>query len=128
METQSCIPSSTKPEWLQADRQQKKVVSSSYTPSSQIYPKCLKSFLPCPCMAHLPGMAYQLTTLQDGILLNTMWEHGHPPCSHILHTCPPNYSPQRHMNPIHFQQFAHGHTCPLQGQQYWHIQLTPSQK
>jgi hypothetical protein len=38
-------------------------------------------------------MVFQVTTFWDGILFNSK----HPPCSHILHTCPPSYSLQRHL-------------------------------
>ncbi len=37
----------------------------------------------------------------------------HPPCSHILHTCQPSNSPQKHLNPIHNQWLAQEHTYPL---------------
>jgi hypothetical protein len=38
----------------------------------------------------------------------------HRPCSHIEYTCQPSYSLQTHLNPTHFQQWAHECTCPLQ--------------
>jgi hypothetical protein len=47
------------------------------------------------------------------------------PCSHILHTSPPSYSPQTHLNPIHFEWSAHEHTCRLQLQPHWHMHSHP---
>jgi hypothetical protein len=42
-----------------------------------------------------------------------------PACSHTLHSCHPSYSPQRLLNPIHFEWFANGQTRPLQVQLGW---------
>ncbi len=49
----------------------------------------------------------------------------HPPCSHILHTCQPSYSPHRHLNPTHIQWSGDEHNWPLQVQLCWHMHSTP---
>jgi hypothetical protein len=61
----------------------------------QIQWKCLRGSLWCPCMVHAPSMPFQEATFQD--------DSKQPPCSHILHTCQPKYSSQRHPNAIQFE-------------------------
>jgi hypothetical protein len=38
----------------------------------------------------------------------------HPQCSHILHTCPLSYSPQRHQTHNEFEQAVYEQACHLQ--------------
>ncbi len=72
IEAYKCMPSSTRPAWLQADRRQIKVISSGCTPSSHIHSKCLRASLPCPCMAHPPNMAFQVNTFQFGMSMDVV--------------------------------------------------------
>jgi len=60
---QTCMATS----WQKA----KKATSFCCTPS-HICSKCLRASLPCPCMAHPPSMAFQVTTSWDAILLITL--------------------------------------------------------
>ncbi len=59
IEAYKCIPSSTKPAWLQAYRRQTNVISFGCTPFSHI---CSRVSLPCPCIEHPPSMVFQVTT------------------------------------------------------------------
>ncbi len=52
----------------------------------------------------------------------------HPPCSYMLHTCQPSYSPQRPQTPNHFEMSAHEHICPRQVQSCWHMHSAPPKK
>src|SRR5687768_423724 len=52
MELKTCIPSSTNPEWLQAERTTIKVVESGFTPASNMLKNKATASLPCPCEAN----------------------------------------------------------------------------
>jgi hypothetical protein len=47
--------------------------------------------------------------------METCWTFSkHPQHSHILHTCQPSYSPERHHTLNHFEQTVHEQACHLQ--------------
>ncbi len=91
-----------------------KIMIFCHTP--RISWKSCNDFYPWPHFTCPIIMAIQMTTSWDGILLNTPKRLT---CSHILHTCPSNYSPQRHMIPNNFEWFGdewgaffkHSHIC-----------------
>jgi hypothetical protein len=72
--------------------------------------------------AHISQVSISLCSMWpnnwNGILL-TISEHLQS--SYILLTCPPIYSPQRHLIPNHFEWHVDEHTCPLQMQPCWHM-------
>ncbi len=125
IEPKHCRPSSTRPEWLQADRRQTKVTSFGFTPSSHICFECSRASY----HAHAWQILQAWHSKRAHHVRASCWTLSKPPpCSHILHTCQQGYSPQWHLTNNHFEWPAHEHTCPLQVQLNQHRHSVRPQK
>ncbi len=93
-------------------------------------PAAFVQIVPMPyALAHISHVLISLYSRIPHFLMASCWTLSqHLPCFHILHTCPPGYSPQKHLIHISFEWSVHEHIYLLWLQLHWHMHSAPPQK
>ncbi len=109
----TCMPSSKATTLAHAFNTPTKARKFGYTLSYYICQNNFNNFCPFPHFMCPNIMAFKWLHLK----MASYWTFSkHLPCSHTLHTCQTSHSPQRYLNPIHFEWSNHECTYLLQRQ------------